>query len=97
MVDEYCDTEHFKTGMAFAAWASGAAGHWEAHNARVSAGGYRIEIIVLEAFVEEVRPIYDAEGREIPASVARGVYRSDTGTSPRSRNVTTPKPSSRCR
>lgn len=29
LLDEHCETEHFKTGMAFAAWASGAAGHWE--------------------------------------------------------------------
>jgi phytoene dehydrogenase-like protein len=29
LMDEHLDTEHFKTGMAFAAWASGAAGHWE--------------------------------------------------------------------
>jgi phytoene dehydrogenase-like protein len=29
LLDEHCDTEHFKAGMAFAAWASGAAGHWE--------------------------------------------------------------------
>ena len=29
LMDEHCETEHFKTGMAFAAWASGAAGHWE--------------------------------------------------------------------
>jgi phytoene dehydrogenase-like protein len=29
LMDEHLETEHFKTGMAFAAWASGAAGHWE--------------------------------------------------------------------
>jgi phytoene dehydrogenase-like protein len=29
LMDEHCETEHFKTAMAFAAWASGAAGHWE--------------------------------------------------------------------
>jgi phytoene dehydrogenase-like protein len=29
LMDEHLDTEHFKTAMAFAAWASGAAGHWE--------------------------------------------------------------------
>ena len=29
LLDEHCETEHFKVGMAFAAWASGAAGHWE--------------------------------------------------------------------
>jgi len=29
LMDEHLGTEHFKTGMAFAAWASGAAGHWE--------------------------------------------------------------------
>jgi len=29
LLDEHCETEHFKAGMAFAAWASGAAGHWE--------------------------------------------------------------------
>jgi phytoene dehydrogenase-like protein len=29
LLDEHCETEQFKTGMAFAAWASGAAGHWE--------------------------------------------------------------------
>ena len=29
LLDEHCETESFKTGMAFAAWASGAAGHWE--------------------------------------------------------------------
>ena len=29
LLDEQCETEHFKTAMAFAAWASGAAGHWE--------------------------------------------------------------------
>jgi phytoene dehydrogenase-like protein len=29
MMDEYFDTEPFKVTMAFAAWASGAAGHWE--------------------------------------------------------------------
>jgi phytoene dehydrogenase-like protein len=29
LLDEHCETEHFKTAMAFAAWASGAAGHWE--------------------------------------------------------------------
>jgi phytoene dehydrogenase-like protein len=29
LLDEYCETEHFKTGMTFAAWASGAAGHWD--------------------------------------------------------------------
>jgi len=29
LLDEYCGTEHFKVAMAFAAWASGAAGHWE--------------------------------------------------------------------
>lgn len=30
-------------------------------------------------FHAEVRPIYDADGREIPAEIGRGVYRSDTG------------------
>ncbi len=29
LMDEHLETEHFKTAMAFAAWASGAAGHWE--------------------------------------------------------------------
>jgi phytoene dehydrogenase-like protein len=29
LLDEYCETEHFKTTMAYAAWASGAAAHWE--------------------------------------------------------------------
>ncbi|MBW1900886.1 MAG: NAD(P)/FAD-dependent oxidoreductase [Deltaproteobacteria bacterium] len=29
VLDEYCETEHFKTTMAYAAWASGAAAHWE--------------------------------------------------------------------
>ena len=29
LLDEHCETESFKAGMAFAAWASGAAGHWE--------------------------------------------------------------------
>ncbi|HEX7406777.1 MAG TPA: NAD(P)/FAD-dependent oxidoreductase [Candidatus Binatia bacterium] len=29
LLDEHCETEHFKACMAFAAWASGAAGHWE--------------------------------------------------------------------
>ncbi len=29
LLDEHCETEHFKSGMAFAAWASGAAGHWD--------------------------------------------------------------------
>jgi len=29
LMDEHCETEWFKTCMAFAAWASGAAGHWE--------------------------------------------------------------------
>ncbi len=29
LMDEHLETEPFKTGMAFAAWASGAAGHWE--------------------------------------------------------------------
>jgi hypothetical protein len=29
LMDEHLDTDHFKTGIAFAAWASGAAGHWE--------------------------------------------------------------------
>lgn len=29
MMDEHFDTEPFKVTMAFAAWASGAAGHWE--------------------------------------------------------------------
>jgi len=29
LMDEQCETEYFKTGMAYAAWASGAAGHWE--------------------------------------------------------------------
>jgi len=29
LLDEHVETESFKTGMAFAAWASGAAGHWE--------------------------------------------------------------------
>jgi phytoene dehydrogenase-like protein len=29
LLDEHCESEHFKAGMAFAAWASGAAGHWE--------------------------------------------------------------------
>jgi beta-carotene ketolase (CrtO type) len=29
LLDEHCETEHFKAAMAFAAWASGAAGHWE--------------------------------------------------------------------
>ncbi len=29
LMDEHLETEQFKTGMAFAAWASGAAGHWE--------------------------------------------------------------------
>jgi beta-carotene ketolase (CrtO type) len=29
LLDEHCESEHFKTAMAFAAWASGAAGHWE--------------------------------------------------------------------
>jgi len=29
MMDEYCETEPFKVTFAFAAWASGAAGHWE--------------------------------------------------------------------
>ncbi len=29
LMDEYLETEHFKTAMAFSAWASGAAGHWE--------------------------------------------------------------------
>ena len=29
LLDEHCETEHFKTGMALAAWGSGAAGHWE--------------------------------------------------------------------
>lgn len=29
VLDEYCETEWFKTCMAYAAWASGAAAHWE--------------------------------------------------------------------
>ena len=29
ILDEHCETEHWKTAMAYAAWASGAAGHWE--------------------------------------------------------------------
>ncbi len=29
ILDELCETEHFKTTMAYAAWASGAAAHWE--------------------------------------------------------------------
>ena len=29
IMDEHLDSEQFKTAMAFAAWASGAAGHWE--------------------------------------------------------------------
>ncbi len=29
LMDEHCETEHFKTGMAWAAWGAGAAGHWE--------------------------------------------------------------------
>ncbi len=29
LMDEYCETEAFKVAMAFAAWASGAAGHWD--------------------------------------------------------------------
>ena len=29
IMDEYCETDHWKTAMAYAAWASGAAGHWE--------------------------------------------------------------------
>jgi phytoene dehydrogenase-like protein len=29
LMDEHCGTEAFKTTMAYAAWASGAAGHWE--------------------------------------------------------------------
>ena len=29
LLDEHCETEPFKAAMAFAAWASGAAGHWE--------------------------------------------------------------------
>jgi beta-carotene ketolase (CrtO type) len=29
VMDEHLETEHFKTAMACAAWASGAAGHWE--------------------------------------------------------------------
>jgi phytoene dehydrogenase-like protein len=29
LMDEHLETEQFKTAMAFAAWASGAAGHWE--------------------------------------------------------------------
>lgn len=29
LMDEHLESEHFKTAMAFAAWASGAAGHWE--------------------------------------------------------------------
>ncbi len=29
LMDEHLETEHFKTAMATAAWASGAAGHWE--------------------------------------------------------------------
>ncbi|MBP1684386.1 MAG: amine oxidase [Deltaproteobacteria bacterium] len=29
LMDELCETEHFKAAMAYAAWASGAAGHWE--------------------------------------------------------------------
>jgi phytoene dehydrogenase-like protein len=29
LMDEHLETEHFKTAMALAAWASGAAGHWE--------------------------------------------------------------------
>jgi beta-carotene ketolase (CrtO type) len=29
LMDEYLETESFKTGMAWAAWGSGAAGHWE--------------------------------------------------------------------
>ena len=29
LMDEHLESEHFKTTMAFAAWASGAAGHWE--------------------------------------------------------------------
>ena len=29
LMDEYLETESFKVAMAFAAWASGAAGHWE--------------------------------------------------------------------
>jgi beta-carotene ketolase (CrtO type) len=29
VMDEYCETEHFKTTMAYASWASGAAAHWE--------------------------------------------------------------------
>ncbi len=29
ILDEHCETEHFKTTMAYAAWASGAAAHWE--------------------------------------------------------------------
>jgi len=29
LMDEHCESEPFKVTMAFAAWASGAAGHWE--------------------------------------------------------------------
>jgi phytoene dehydrogenase-like protein len=29
LLDEYCESEHFKTTMGYAAWASGAAAHWE--------------------------------------------------------------------
>ncbi len=29
VMDEYCESEHFKTQMAYASWASGAAAHWE--------------------------------------------------------------------
>jgi phytoene dehydrogenase-like protein len=29
LMDEHLESEHWKTAMAFAAWASGAAGHWE--------------------------------------------------------------------
>jgi phytoene dehydrogenase-like protein len=29
LLDEYCETEHFKTTMAYGAWSSGAAAHWE--------------------------------------------------------------------
>lgn len=29
LMDEYCETEPFKVTFAFAAWASGAAGHWD--------------------------------------------------------------------
>jgi len=29
ILDEYCETEWFKTCMAYAAWSSGAAAHWE--------------------------------------------------------------------